>query len=98
MAIMGTNFLILAYYFFFRPAKSRLSNWINMLIEGSYIGLEITIMSFVNQVNPTTDLKLSYGTAMIAFCMIALILIVVWLIWHFMLFLYEFKFVRDIIE
>jgi hypothetical protein len=28
----------------------------------------------------------------------ALLLAVVWLVWQFMLFLYDFKFVRDIIE
>ena len=33
-----------------------------------------------------------------AFCLCALVLIVIWLIWQFLLFLYEFKFVRDIIE
>jgi hypothetical protein len=35
---------------------------------------------------------------MIAFSSIALLLVVVWLIWHFLLFMYDFKFVRDIIE
>lgn len=48
MAIMGTNFLVLAYYLFYKPAKSRVSNWINILIEICYIGLEITLMGFVN--------------------------------------------------
>ena len=48
MAIMAANFMVLAYYLFYKPAKSRLSNWINILIELSYIGLEITMMAFVN--------------------------------------------------
>lgn len=55
------------------------------------------MMSFVNAVKPSTDAKLTYGTAMMAFCITALILIVIWLVWQFMLFLYDFKFVRDII-
>ena len=98
MAIMAANFMVLAYYLFYKPAKSRLSNWINILIELSYIGLEITMMAFVNEVKPTTEVKLTYGTAMMAFCICALLLIVIWLVWQFLLFLYEFKFVRDIIE
>jgi len=49
-------------------------------------------------VSPSTDLKLLYGKAMIAFCAIALVLVVIWLIWQFLLFLYDFKFIRDIIE
>ena len=98
MAIMAANFMVLAYYLFYKPAKSRLSNWINLLIELSYIGLEITMMAFVNEVKPTTEVKLTYGTAMMAFCICALLLIVIWLVWQFLLFLYEFKFVRDIIE
>lgn len=95
---MGTNFLVLAYYLFYKPAKSRISNWINILIELCYIGLEITLMSYVNEVSPKTELKLTYGTAMIAFSITAMILIVIWLVWQFLLFLYDFKFVRDIIE
>jgi hypothetical protein len=35
---------------------------------------------------------------MMALSICALMLVVVWLIWQFMLFLYDFKFVRDIIE
>ena len=56
------------------------------------------MMAFVNEVKPTTEVKLTYGTAMMAFCICALLLIVIWLVWQFLLFLYEFKFVRDIIE
>jgi len=39
MAIMAANFLMLAYYLFYKPSKSRVSNWVNILIELSYIGL-----------------------------------------------------------
>jgi len=39
-----------------------------------------------------------YGDAMMGIAICALILIVIWLIWQFFLFLYEFKFVKDIIE
>jgi hypothetical protein len=35
---------------------------------------------------------------MMAFCICALLLVVIWLVWQFLLFLYDFKFVRDIIE
>ena len=55
-------------------------------------------MSFVNEVSLNTDQKLLYGNAMMAFCIIALIMIVLWLVWQFLLFLYDFKFIRDIIE
>lgn len=98
MAVMGANFLVLAYYLFYKPAKSRFSNWINILIEMSYIGVEICLLSFVNEVAPDTDLKINYGKIMIGLSICALILIVLWLVWQFMLFLYDFKFVRDIIE
>jgi hypothetical protein len=32
MAIMAANFMVLSYYLFFQPNKSRLSNWINVFI------------------------------------------------------------------
>lgn len=32
IAMIGANFLVLAYYLFFKPAKSRFSNWVNILI------------------------------------------------------------------
>lgn len=35
---------------------------------------------------------------MIGLSFIALLLAIVWMVWQFMLFLYEFKFIRDIIE
>lgn len=98
MAIMAGNFLVLAYYLFYKPAKSRVSNYINILIELSYVGLEITLMIFVNELSPSTELKLTYGKAMMAFSTIALIMVILWLTWQFLLFLYDFKFVRDIIE
>lgn len=34
---------------------------------------------------------------MIAFSAIALISVVIWLIWQFIQFLYDFKFIRDIV-
>lgn len=34
---------------------------------------------------------------MIVFSSIALVLIVLWLIWQFLQFLYDFKFIRDLI-
>ena len=98
MAIMGANFLVLAYYLFYKPSKSRVSNWINILIEICYIGLEVTLLNYVNKVSPTTAEKLSLGNIMIGFSVSALFLIVIWLLWQFLLFLYDFKFVRDIIE
>ena len=98
MAIMAANFLMLAYYLFYKPSKSRVSNWINILIELCYMGLEITMLAFVNKVSLTTDEKLYFGNIMMGFCISALFLIVIWLVWHFLLFLYDFKFVRDIIE
>lgn len=35
---------------------------------------------------------------MIGFSGAALILVCIWMIWEFLLFLYDFKFVRDIVE
>lgn len=98
MAIMGANFLVLAYYLFYKPSKSRVSNWVNILIELSYIGIEITMLAFVNEVSPNTEKKLEYGKIMMGFSICALLLIVIWLLWQFLLFLYDFKFIRDIIE
>ena len=98
IAMIGCNFLVLAYYLFYKPAKSRFSNWTNILIELCYIALEVSILLYNNELDPTTELKLQYGTAMIGLSTTALLLAVVWLVWQFMLFLYDFKFVRDIIE
>lgn len=98
IAMIGSNCMVLAYYLFFKPAKSRFSNWVNILIELSYIGLELAILLYNNEVSLTTAVKLSYGTAMMALSLCALMLVVIWLVWQFLLFLYDFKFVRDIIE
>ena len=95
---MGANFLVLSYYLFYKPSKSRVSNWANILIELSYIGMEITMLSFVNQISPTTDEKLNYGKIMMGFAISALMLVVLWLVWQFLIFLYDFKFVRDVID
>lgn len=35
---------------------------------------------------------------MIAFAAIAILAVAIWMIWQFLLFLYDFKFIRDIIE
>lgn len=35
---------------------------------------------------------------MIGLCATALVLVTVWMIWQFLLFLYDFKFIRDLIE
>ena len=55
-------------------------------------------MIFVNDFEVTTDKKLEYGKAMIGFTAAALLLITIWMIWQFLLFLYDFKFIRDIVE
>jgi hypothetical protein len=39
ITIIGANFMVLSFYLFFKPAKSRFSNWINIFIELCYIGL-----------------------------------------------------------
>ena len=49
-------------------------------------------------VSPTTEIKLGYGTALIGLSLCALLLVMLWLVWQFLLFLYDFKFIRDIIE
>ena len=98
VGMVGANFMVFSYYLFYQPAKSRFTNWVNVFIELCYIGLEITIMLYVNQVDLSTDDKLVYGKAMIGLAVSALLLLVIWLVWQFLLFLYDFKFVRDIIE
>jgi hypothetical protein len=35
---------------------------------------------------------------MLGLSLAALFLVLIWMVWQFMLFLYDFKFVRDIIE
>lgn len=88
IAMAGNNCLMLAYYLFFKPSKSRFSNWINILIELCYIGLEVIMLLFNNELSPSTDLKMTYGTAMMGISVSALLLAVVWLVWQFLLFLY----------
>ena len=98
MAITSANFLMLAFYGVFWPSKSSFSNWINLLIEICYLGLGLTLVLYVNAFNLSTDSRLNFGNAMIAFSVAALLLIVIWMIWEFLLFLYEFQFVRNIVE
>jgi hypothetical protein len=38
-AMIASNFLIFAFYLFFKPSKSSFTNWINILIEVCYLGL-----------------------------------------------------------
>jgi hypothetical protein len=39
IGIIASNFMVLAFYAYFRPSKSKFSNYINILVELSYIGL-----------------------------------------------------------
>ena len=96
--MLASNFIMLAFYVIYRPSKSRFSNYVNILIELSYIGLEMTAIFYINNSSLDTDSKLRYGTVMIAFSAAAILTVTIWLIWQFMLFMYDFKFVRDIIE
>ena len=41
---------------------------------------------------------MTYGTAMVAFSAMAILAVTIWMIWQFLLFLYDFKFIRDVIE
>ena len=95
---MSANFLILAFYAIYKPSKSKFTNYVNILIELSYIGLELVIIFYVNDFEQTTEQKLRYGKGMIAFAAIAILAVAIWMIWQFLLFLYDFKFIRDIIE
>ena len=97
VALIAVNFTVFSYYFFFKPAKSRFTNWINILVELFYIVLEITIILYVNEYSPSTDVKLSYGKAMIALAICTLLFVVIWLVWQFVLFLYSFKCIRDMV-
>ena len=58
----------------------------------------MVIIIYVNDFELTSDKKLEYGLAMIGFSGAALLLISVWMIWQFLIFLYDFKFVRDIVQ
>jgi hypothetical protein len=98
VGMIASNFLILAFYAIYRPAKNKFNNIANIIVELCYIGLELTIIFYANVFEIETAAKLTYGTAMIAFAIIALLTIIVWLLWQFLQFLYNFKFVRDIVE
>ena len=90
--------MVFAFYLIYKPSKSKFNNYINILIELSYIDLEITILLFVNSVNLSTEEKLQYGTAMLALSLCALFFSMIWMLWQFLLFMYDFKFIRDIVE
>jgi hypothetical protein len=96
-AMIAANFLIFAFYLFFKPSKSTFTNVINILVEACYLGLEIMLLIFANDTGMTTDTKLLYGNGMIGFALVAILLALIWTIWQFLLFLYEWKFIRDII-
>lgn len=98
IAMIAANFLVFSFYALYMPSKSKFNNWINILIELCYLGLEITLVIYINAFSIGTDAKLTYGNAMIAFSCMALIFITIWMIWQFLLFMYEFKFIRDIID
>ena len=96
-AMIASNFLVFAFYLFFKPSKSTFTNWINILVEVCYLGMEVMLLIFANDNGMTTDTKLTYGKGMIAFALIAILLALIWTVWQFLLFLYEWKFIRDII-
>ena len=98
IGLIASNFIVLAFYGLYKPSKSKFNNYINILIEIIYIGLEVTILLFVNSVSLSTEQKLSYGTTMIALSLTALFLALLWMIWQFLLFLYDFKFIQDIVQ
>lgn len=98
IGLIAVNFMVFAFYLIYKPSKSSFSNYINILIELSYLALEITILLFVNSVNLSTEEKIQYGTAMLALSLCALGLSLVWMVWQFLLFLYDFKFIREIVE
>lgn len=60
--------------------------------------MEITILLFVNSVSLKTEEKLGYGTAMIGLSLLGLFLVIIWMSWQFLLFLYDFKFIQDILH
>ncbi len=90
--------MVLAFYMLYKPSKSKFNNYVNILIELSYIGLEVTILLYANSVNLSTEEKLQYGTAMLGLSLCALFLSIIWMLWQFLLFMYDFKFIRDIVE
>lgn len=46
--------MVFAFYILYKPSKSKFNNYINILIELSYIGLEVTILLYANSVNLST--------------------------------------------
>lgn len=48
VGMIAANFLILAFYGIYRPSKYKFNNFVNIIIELCYIGLELTIIFFVN--------------------------------------------------
>jgi hypothetical protein len=97
IGLIASNFIVLAFYGLYKPSKSKFSNYVNILIELVYIGLEVTILLFTNSVSLSTKEKLSFGTTMIGLSLAALFLALLWMIWQFLLFLYDFKFIQDIV-
>ena len=39
VGMITANFLVLSFYFIYKPSKSKFTNWINIFIELCYIGL-----------------------------------------------------------
>ena len=39
IALIATNFMVFAFYAYYKPSKSQFNNWINIIIELCYIGL-----------------------------------------------------------
>jgi len=52
--MIAANFIVLAFYIIYRPSKYKFNNFINILIELCYVGLELTIIFFVNNFSITT--------------------------------------------
>lgn len=48
VGMIAANFIILAFYVIYKPSRYRFNNYVNILIELCYIGLELTIIFFVN--------------------------------------------------
>ena len=55
IGLIASNFMVFAFYLYFKPSKSKFNNYINILIEMCYIALEVTILIFMNSVGLSTD-------------------------------------------
>lgn len=55
VGMIASNFLVLAFYAIYRPSKSVFSNIVNLFIELCYIGLELTIIFYVNVFDISSD-------------------------------------------